>query len=387
MWNTVLQVRPGLTGLAQLETERTFAKTPRQLELDAAYIRKPDARARSAVAAADRPDNGARRVGPSARKRIHHKDKGTKDRKTLRALCAFVVLYSDPGLLKRTAKERQKRLRQVRHSVACPDYTPVLDRKPGLPRVKHDLCSPEGAHQYQPCFVTRDAAAAAESEQPGVDHRCAGFREYLTPQVCSHVSSPSGLPAGRSQSTPFSLISTTSPLPVTHTPAAPCGVPSGTASGGCHDMIQSWPAVRIASSSPSPAITLATILPPCRTINAKAQRRKGRNGICSVLFADQCSSRPSSRSTSIGPNETFCFCSTDTLSPSKRLVMLKPNGAPCVAQQQLEGVFAGPGAGGGHRSHFRPADRQQCLRSTRRRHTHRFAWPGGRRRSPWSGPR
>ncbi len=40
MWNTVLQVRPGLTGLAQLETERTFPKTPRQLELDAAYIRK-----------------------------------------------------------------------------------------------------------------------------------------------------------------------------------------------------------------------------------------------------------------------------------------------------------------------------------------------------------
>lgn len=38
IWSDILRVRPGLTGLAQLETERTFPKTARQLELDAVYI-------------------------------------------------------------------------------------------------------------------------------------------------------------------------------------------------------------------------------------------------------------------------------------------------------------------------------------------------------------
>src|SRR5262249_33474923 len=83
-------------------------------------------------------------------------------------------------------------------------------------------------------------------------------------RVCSQDSSPSGRPPGQPHRSQSLLISMTPSPPTTHNPFAPCGVPTGTESGGCHAVSQSPPLDQTANSSPSPATRVRWGAVSCR---------------------------------------------------------------------------------------------------------------------------
>jgi hypothetical protein len=105
--------------------------------------------------------------------------------------------------------------------------------------------------------------------------------------VSSHVSGPSGRPAGNSQVSPSRLITTIAPSGVTQIPSAPCGFPSGGAPGGCHDRVQSCPFDRPAKASPSPATALTVAIlshasastPRVKGARARALRPRGDSSV------------------------------------------------------------------------------------------------------------
>ena len=95
-------------------------------------------------------------------------------------------------------------------------------------------------------------------------------------RVCSQLSPGSGRPAGRSQIVPSGLITTRSPSAVTHTPSAPCGVPSGGSGGGCHDTSHCWPPDRIGIGTPSAAAG-----PSATTLNLALRSRQSEGPVSS----------------------------------------------------------------------------------------------------------